>query len=393
MTRAVPIPVSIITGFLGAGKTTLLNSLLKHEDMAETAVIINEFGEVGIDHLLVEKADDNVYEMASGCLCCTIRGDLVDTLIDLITRRDEERVPAFNRVVIETTGLANPAPVLHTIMSHDYLLQRFSLAGVICVVDCVNGLATLDAHEEAVRQVAIADRLVLTKADLLRGPAGQQTLFDLTGRLRRLNPAARMLETTTGEAQPRHLFNTALFDANRKTANVDGWLGAKAYQPHARRTRKRAARPAVFAPASGGGGGDGHGHDHGDGHSHDVNRHDDAISAFCLTTQRAISSAGFELFLELLASYHGPNLLRFKAIVKLEDDPQRPLIVHGVQHVFHPPVRLAAWPDEDHSTRLVFITKDIARKELEALFKAFNDPVTGGAEAFRDDTLSLRGER
>ncbi len=361
MTAATPIAVCVLTGFLGAGKTTLLNALLKNPEMSNTAVIINEFGDVGIDHLLVETADENVFEMASGCLCCTIRGDLADTLSDLLERREQGKITAFNRVVIETTGLADPAPVLHTIMNHPVLLSHFRLEGVITVVDAVNGPATLDAHQEAVKQAAVADRLVLTKADLLVGKKGEEQLFELVARLRKLNPGARMLEVTTGEASPQNLFNTGLYDPETKTANVRRWLAVDAYR-HA---------------------------DH--HHHHDSNRHDDHIESFSITSDKAISQWNLELFLELLRGYHGPNLLRVKGIIKLEEDLQKPLIIHGVQHIFHPPFQLDKWPDDDHRSRLVFITRDIKKAQLEDLFKAFTDPVRGGADAFRDDTLSLRG--
>jgi G3E family GTPase len=360
-----PIPVSILTGFLGAGKTTLLNSLLKAPEISKAAVIINEFGDIGIDHLLVETTDDNIFEMASGCLCCTIRGDLVDTLNNLIEKRDNGNIKAFDRVVIETTGLADPAPVLHTIMTHPYLLTRYRLEGVITVVDAVNADATLDAHEQAVKQVAVADRLVLTKADLLVGKQGEDTLFAIIARLKKLNPAARMLEATTGEATPKNLFNTGLYDPASKTENVRNWLAADRFKDHNRD----------------------HIHGH---HHHDKNRHDEHISSFSMSSDKAISQWNVELFLELLRGYHGPNLLRVKAIIKLQEDPDRPLVIHGVQHIFHPPFKLEKWPDDDHRTRLVFITRDIKKAELENLFKAFSDPVRGGADAFRDDTLSLR---
>ncbi len=353
------VPTVVLTGFLGAGKTSLLNTLLKDPMLANACVVINEFGEIGIDHLLVEKSDDNIVELAAGCLCCTIRGDLINTLADLIARRDAGTIKAFDRIIIETTGLADPAPVLHALMRDELLLRRLRLEGVITVVDGVNGWATLDAHPEALKQVAVADRIVLTKLDLLSGLEGEDKMFAIIGRLRQLNPTARLLTTHRGEASAERLFTMGLFDATTKTANVQAWMNDEALLR------------------------DGH-------HHHDVSRHDAHIRSFALREVNAISPQGLELFFELLANFHGANLLRMKGLIKTSDDPTRPLAVHGVQHVFHPPVRLASWPDGVEETRLVFIVKDIAKAEIENLFKAFTEQISGGAAAFTDKTLSLQ---
>ncbi|MGE0005513.1 MAG: GTP-binding protein [Parvibaculaceae bacterium] len=369
------IPVSVITGFLGAGKTTLLNSLLKDPMLAGAAVIINEFGEIGLDHLLVERSDENVFEMASGCLCCTIRGDLIDTMLKLIAKRDRSEIKAFDRIVVETTGLADPAPVLHTVMSEPELLGRCRLESVVTVVDGAQGEATLDAHAEAVKQAAVADRLVLTKLDLLSGREGEDALHSLIGRLRALNPSARLLTTHRGEATAARLFNSGLYNPATKSLDARAWLNAEAYEAGEKRRRHR----HHHGPEA----------DHGHAHHHDVSRHDDHIHSFTFSDARAISPQGLDMFLGLLQSYHGANMLRMKGIVKVADDPKRPVVLHGVQHIYHPPVRLAHWPDRDERTRMVFIVKDIEKRLIEDLFKAFTDEVAGAGAFHTDKTLSL----
>jgi len=346
------IPATLVTGFLGSGKTTLINAALRSPDLSRTIVVVNEFGEVGLDQKLFARSSDSVVILENGCLCCTVRGDLVNTMEKLLRGLDNGRMN-FNRVIIETTGLADPAPVLHTIMVHPYMQMRFRLDGVITLVDAVNGNATLDAHVEAVKQVAVADRIVLTKTDLVDAAARAR----VEARLRALNPAAPILAVAHGALTPDQLLDSGLYDPKTKSAEVARWLKAEAY-----------GAPHEHAH--------GHDHDHADDHGHDddhahgdsgqvasdVNRHDASIRAFCITREAPFTPESLQGWLETLSVYLGPDMLRVKGLLNLEGQP---VALHGVQHLFYPLARLPGWPDADRLSKIVFITRDVPRDFVE----------------------------
>ncbi len=343
-----PLPVSILTGFLGSGKTTLLANLLRHPDMAETAVIVNEFGDIGLDHLLVEHINEETVLLNSGCLCCTIRNDLLGGLRRLFRQRVQREIPPFNRLVIETTGLADPAPVLHTLMSDGYLAGRYRLDGVITVVDGAAGAETLNHQPESIKQAAVADRIIISKTDL---PEASDTTA-LEARLRALNPAAKIFRVSHGEIEPAKLFDAGLYNPKTKTLDVQRWLQAEAYNDPE------------------GQGHDHHSHDH--DHGHDVNRHGDSIRAFCLTYDRPLVWDRLASWVEMLITLYGERLLRIKGILNVTES-DAPIVIHGVQHIFHPPVQLDAWPSQDHRSHMVFITRDLDPEMFSHTLKSFNE--------------------
>ena len=324
------IPVSIVTGFLGSGKTTLINRLLKRPDMNKVAVIVNELGEQSIDHDLVEVSNEQMMLLNNGCLCCVLRGDLQQTLRDMFVKRRTGEIIDFERVVIETTGLADPAPVMQTLMTDTMLQAQYRLDCVVTLVDAVNGIGQLDTMQEPLKQAALADRIVITKSDL----SNEDAIAKLEARLRELNPQAPMKRAVNGEIDLPFLIDVGLTNAKSKLEEVERWMGAEVHDEH--------------------------------GHVH---RHDSAVKSFCLRYDKAFTWATFSQCLEVLTALRGPDLLRVKGIVNVAER-KGPLVIQGVQHLFHPPIELAAWPSDDHSTRIVFITKGIEQPVVEALFSA-----------------------
>ena len=306
--------------------------------MAQTAVLINEFGQIGIDHLLVETLDDDVLLMDSGCLCCTIRDDLSSTLQSLFARRDAGEVPDFRRVVIETTGLADPAPILHTLLTDEATTRHGVVDGIITTIDAVNGSHQLATHPESVKQAAVADRLVMTKTDI----APPTTLAELRERITRVNPGAVLVEASHGEIDPEVLFDAGPFSTTNKHPDVERWLGEE------RRTSVHTS------------------------HHHDVNRHDERIRALSLTADAPLEIYPFVRWVEKLLENHGDRILRLKGVLNILGDEQ-PVVVHGVQHVFHPLGRLQSWPDSDRRSRVVLIVMDLDTTAIEAQFHALTE--------------------
>ena len=343
-------PVVLITGFLGSGKTTLLAQLLRHPGMNNTAVIVNEFGEIGLDHMLVETPDEEMVLLNSGCLCCSIRGDLVNTLSQLLLRRHAGEIPAFDRVVVETTGLADPAPILHTVLTDEAVSPHFLLDSVITVVDAVNGSGQLDRHFESVKQAAVADRIVLSKTDLTT----RETIDPLLGRLAKLNPGADILEVTQGMVDPDTLLTFGTDGRRSRQLDMTDWLGESgqaAERPndhHAQHNHEPEAHHGVEP----------HGHNH-----------DADIRTFSVVRETPVEPAGLELWLNMLSGFRGPNLLRVKGLLNVAGDP---VVVHAVQHLFHDPVALPKWPSDDRRSRIVFITHKLERDEVEKTLQALD---------------------
>jgi G3E family GTPase len=339
-----PIPVTVLTGFLGAGKTSFLNRLLADPALADTAVIINEFGAVGLDHLLVETSGEGVTLLAAGCLCCTIRGELADTMLSLADRREAGTLPPFRRLIIETTGLADPTPILATVMNHPVIRHHFRLGNIVTTVDAVNGETHLDRQPESAKQAAIADRILVTKVDL----TDEKAVRRLEARLARINPVAPKFRSANAALPAALLVGEDVFEPASKAAEVRRWLAEEARHDHGNHDHR----------------------EHHHRHHRDPNRHDARIHSFAMTFDGPVDWTVFGIWLTLLLDAHGADVLRVKGILNLGEGTP-PVVVNGVQHLVHPPLHLDHWPDDDRRSRLVFIVRDIPRVAIEASFAAF----------------------
>ncbi len=350
-------PVTIITGFLGSGKTTLLNRALRAPEMKDTIVIINEFGEVSLDHALAAASDDAVVVLENGCLCCTVRSDLVGTLNALYHDREQGRIPRFDNVVIETSGLAEPGPVLQAFLSEPTLDGLYRVASVVALVDAVNAHATFEQHDEAVRQVALADHILITKLDLVAAEAQAAREVALHTLLQRLSPAARIRRIDDPSIAIGDLLNSRGFDPADPAADPRAWLNEKAYtQP----------------PSA-----DDHDHDHCDdpthdhshGHHHGLHLRRNGIESFCLIRSEPLTRGALQFLLDGISQNLGPGLLRVKGLVNVADEPGRPAVIQGAQHLLHTMTWLDKWPDSDQRTRVVFITQGVAQDALKDMIE------------------------
>lgn len=339
----LPIPLTVLTGYLGSGKTTLLKALLKRPELAGTAVIVNEFGEVGLDNALIEAVQEDTVLLPSGCVCCAVRGDLVNALIKLHEDMMRGEIPDLQRVVLETTGLADPAPIAQTLINERDLFRVYQLDGIVTTVDAQHGLDQIDTTYETARQIAMADRVVLTKADLVEQAVVERVASEVRG----LNPGAQIMQAIKGAIEPSALFDLKAYEV-RGEADVARWLAADRYAPH----DESCSNEGCDHPH--------HHHDHDHGHLH-------GIRSFCLTFDAPLEAAKLEAAIEILRATHGSKLLRIKGLLNVREH-DLPFVIHGVQHVFYPVEILERWPSDDRRSRIVFITRDLEERQIREFF-------------------------
>jgi G3E family GTPase len=345
------IPVTLVTGFLGSGKTTLINAALRSAELAKTVVVVNEFGEVGLDHQLFASSSDSVVILENGCLCCTVRSDLVGTLNSLYHARQSGEIPVFDNVVIETSGLAEPSPVLQAFLSEPTLDGLYRVANVVTLVDAVNWPGTSQAHEESVQQVALADQIRITKLDMVNGDR-QNSSSRVRLDLRRINPSAEIAEVDWSSPAVARLLTNPGFDATDRQADPRQWLNVRAYEKAAHDHDACGADHYH------------HEHDHA-GHAHSHHLESKGIESFVLTRESPLTREEAQFLLDGIAQNLGSGLLRVKGLVNIAEEAGRPAVIQGAQHLLHTMTWLDRWPDVDHRTRIVFITQGIPRDSLK----------------------------
>lgn len=339
-----PIPVNVVTGFLGSGKTTIIKKLLASPDLADTAVLVNEFGEVGLDHHLFRGINENTILLGNGCVCCAILGDMKDALRDLFSQMTRGDIPPFKRVIVETSGLADPVPIAFTVQSEPVLRHHFRLGNVITTLDAVNGTRQLETHEESIKQAAVADFIIITKTDI----ADPVETGSLKSRLAKLNAGAPVLDGAQDMLSPKHLFRDDLSDIDSRASIVQSWF----------------SNPEV----------------ENDGLSHS---HSDGVQSFCVQTDRPLDWTAFGIWMSMLLHCHGDKVLRIKGLLNVFD-VDTPVLINGVQHIVHPPVHLTEWPDNDHSSRLIFIVQGMSIDSIQRSLDAFNRLANPGVTGLRN---------
>lgn len=346
------LDIYVLSGFLGSGKTTLLRNLVRHPDFRDTAVIVNEFGEIGLDHELLETSEDDVILLQGGCLCCTVREDLAATIRRLLERRSAGKTPPFRRIVIETTGVADPVPVLFTLRTDPRVQQFCRLQGLIVTVDAQNALATLARHVESVRQAALADRIVITKTDLVE----RETIQAVRTAMGKLNPSASILTSSAGDLAPDLLLDGVNHDSTLGSSGVDQWLGE--LQPEG-------DDPPDLARGS---------------------AHAAKYRSISWVGNASVDWSSFGIWLTMLLHAHGERVLRVKGILDVEGTAG-PVAIHGVQHMVHPPLHLRSWPEGPRTSRLVFVVSDMSvdsiRESFDVFLRLANVPVDSRSGAFR----------
>jgi G3E family GTPase len=348
-------PINIITGFLGSGKTTLLQRLLRSPNLRDVAVLVNEFGEVGLDHHLLQGVAESTLLLGNGCVCCAVRGDLQRALRDLLSRRTRGEVPYFRRVVIETSGLADPAPIAYTLLSEAILRHHFRLSGIVTTVDAVNGASQLDRFPESVKQASMADRLVMTKADL----ADEETMAALRQRLRRLNVSAQILDSRELGGDLSQLLTDDIYDTAGKSREARHWVAEEVDE-------------------------------------HATHHHTADVRSFAVIFDEPLDWTAFGVWASMLLHRHGADILRLKGLLNVAGVPT-PVLINGVQHIVHPPSHLEEWPDADRRSRLVFIVRGLQRARIERSLAIFNGlinkPVSPGRPRDGRDPLLSPGYR